>query len=189
LIFNWKGKAVEMPKKMTKEELEALFEECREEIREGRKCDAIEERGWIDPVELALSTNISHYLAGKTMEILSLEIDEELKKMGFVKEKRKQMIESLYGYALIQRKEDLSLGRYIRWISVKNPTPYEKIIEYKLTNGAFLVDIQKKKEGDGWYLLSKNWQSQFIKFSFEPGMVFQQLNRDEIMVMLLSSNL
>jgi hypothetical protein len=182
-----------MPKKMTKEELEALFEECREEIREDKKCDAIEEtakeRGWIDPVELALSTNISHYLAGKTMEILSLEIEEELKKMGFTKEKRKQMIESLYGYALIQKKEDLSLGRYIRWISVKNPTPYEKIIEYKLTNGAFLVDIQEKKEEEGWYLLSKNWKTQFIKFSFEPGMVFQQLNREEIMVMLLSSNL
>jgi hypothetical protein len=183
-----------MPQKMTREELEALFEECREEIREGKNCDAIEEtakkRGWVDPVALALSTDIPHYLAGKTMEILSLEIEEELKKMGFSREKRKQMVEILYGYSLIQRKEDLSLGRYIRWVSVKKTEePPNKIMEYKLTNGAFLVDIQKKKEGDGWFLLCKNWKTQFIKFSFEPGMVFQQLNREEIMVMLLSSNL
>jgi hypothetical protein len=173
-------------KKMTREELEALFEECREEIREGKNCDAIEEtakeRGWIDPVALALSTNIPHYLAGKTMEILTLEIEEELKKMRFTKEKRKQIVESLYGYSLIQNKEDLSLGRYIRWISNKS-------MEYKITNGAFLVDIQKKKDGNGLILLCKNWKTQFIKFEFHPGMIFQQLNREEIMVMLLSSNL
>jgi hypothetical protein len=176
-----------MPQKLSREELEALFDECREEIRTGKHCDAIEEtakeRGWIDPVALALSTNISHYLAGKTMEILTLEIEEELKKKRLPKEKRKVILDSLYGYALIQRKEDLSLGRYIRWISVKTE-PYE----YKLTNGAFLVDIQKKKE-DEWFLLCKNWKTQFIKFNFKPGMVFQQLNREEIMVMLLSSNL
>jgi len=181
-----------MPKKMTREELEDLFEECREEIREGKKCDAVEEtakkRGWIDPVALALSTDIPHYLAGKTMDILALEIEEELKKMGFPRDKRKQMVDTLYGYSLIQRREDLSLGRYIRWMTNKTQT-YESIFEYKLTNGAFLVDIQKKKEEDGWYLLCKNWKTQFIKFSFEPGMVFQQLNREEIMVMLLSSNL
>jgi len=179
-----------MPKKLSREELEALFEECRQEIIEGKKCDedTAKEKGWFDPVALALSTDIPHYLAGKTMEILSLEIEEELKKLKFTKEKRKKILESLYGYALIQRKEDLSLGRYIRWISLKKTTEDDDTIDYRLTNGAFLVDIQKKEE-KGWFLLSKNWKSEFIKFSFEPGMVFQQLNREEIMVMLLSSNL
>jgi hypothetical protein len=181
-----------MPKKLSKEELEALFEECREEIRVGKPCYAIEqtanEKGWIDPVALALSTNIAHYLAGKTMEILSLEIEEEFKKMGFPREKRKKMTDALYGYALIQNKEDLSLGRYIRWMTNKK-VRYESGYEYNLTNGAFLVDIQEKTEEDGWFLLCKNWNNQFIKFEFVPGMVFQQLNREEIMVMLLSSNL
>lgn len=181
-----------MPKKLSKEELEELFEECRNEIQTGKHCDTIEEtakeKGWIDPVALALSTDIAHYLAGKTMEILSLEIDEELKKLGFPKERRKQMTEALYGYALIQNKDDLSTGRYIRWMTNKK-TLIESIYEYKITNGAFLVDIQKKTEENGWFLLCKNWNNQFIKFSFEPGMVFQQLNREEIMVMLLSSNL
>jgi hypothetical protein len=185
------GKKDKMPKKMSREELEVLFEECREEIRTGKLCDAMEEmakeRGWIDPVALALSTDLAHYLAGKTMEILALEIEEELKKRGFVREKRKEMVDKLYGYAFIQNKEDLSLGRYIRWMSTKNVNRGK--VEYKLTNGAFLVDIQKKREGDGWNLLCKNWNTQFIKFEFKPGMVFQQLNREEIMVMLLSSNL
>jgi len=209
---------------MTKEELDMLFEECREEIRQGKACDSVaetaKEKGWLDPVALALSTDIPHYLAGKTMEILSLEIDEELKKIGFAKERRKELVESLYGYALIQHKEDLSLGRYIRWISERN-NPYECYIERKMTNGAFLVDIREKvmekdtekdmekenkirigktskmgkkeekeeKEVKKWNLLCKNWKTQFILFEFRPGMVFQQLNREEIMVMLLSSNL
>ena len=178
-------------KKLSREELEALFEECREEILKQKPCSSMDEmameRGWIDPVALALSTDIAHYLAGKTMEILSLEIDEELKKLGLSKENRKKKVEALHGYALIQNIEDLSLGRYIRWMT-NNKTRYEDNYDYKLTNGAFLVDIQKK-EGDGWFLLFKNWNTQFLKIKFVPGLVFQQLNRDEIMVMLLSSNL
>ena len=177
-----------MPKKLSREELEELFEECREEIRTGKHCPAIDEtakeKGWIDPVSLALSTDIAHYLAGKTMEILELEVDEDLKKIGIPKKKRKDLVERLYGYASIQRLDDLSLGRYIRWITTKNEEQ-----EPKLTNGAFLVDIQRRKEGNGMCLLCKNWVSQFMRIDFAPGMVFQQLNREEIMVMLLSSNL
>ena len=194
-------------KKLSREELEALFEECREEIRTGKKCASAEEvaaeKGWMDPVDLALSTDIAHCLAGKNMEILAMEIDEELKDMGISKTERKAMVESLHGYYLIQKKEDLTLGRYLRWItfpkmssSSSSDSDSETVAtdstvgEYALTNGAFLVGIQKRSGGKrGWNLLFKNWKTQFIKFAFRPGMVFQQLNRDEIMVMLLSANL
>lgn len=176
-----------MTNKISKEELHALFEECREEIENGKKCDAIQdiskENGWVDPVALALSTDIPHCLAGKNMEIISLEIDEKLKKLGFTKKEREQKVNSLYGYYLIEKKVDLKLGRFIRWISSSTDDN-----ENKLTNGAFLVDIEKR-DGKGWNLLCKNWKTQFIRIAFHPGMVFQQLNREEIMVMLLSSNL
>lgn len=178
-------------KKLSREELEALFEECREEIRSGKKCDAVDEmskeKGWMDPVELALSTDIAHCLAGKNMEILSWEIREELKRWGISKAKREKMVDSLYGYYLIQKKEDLSLGRYIRWITEKDTE--KEMEDVIITNGAFLVDIQKKDGKREWNLLCKNWYTQFIKIAFRPGTVFQQLSRDEIMVMLLSSKL
>ena len=193
-------------KKLSREELEALFEECREEIRTGKICASAEEvaaeKGWMNPVDLALSTDIAHHLAGKNMEILAMEIDEELKDMGISKTERKAMVESLYGYSLIQKKEDLTVGRYLRWItfpkmaSSSSDSDSETVStdstvgEYGLTNGAFLVGIQKKTGGKrGWNLLFKNWKTQFIKIAFRPGMIFQQLNRDEIMVMLLSANL
>jgi len=190
-------------KKLSREELEALFEECREEIRTGKKCASAEEvaveKGWMDPVDLALSTDVAHHLAGKNMDILAMEIDEELKDMGFSKTERKSMVESLYGYSLIHKKEDLIVGRYLRWITVpklSSDSDSESVAsdmtvpEYTLTNGAFLVGIQKKTTGKrGWNLLFKNWKTQFIKIAFRPGMIFQQLNRDEIMVMLLSANL
>jgi len=188
-------------KKLSREELEALFEECREEIRTGKKCASAEEvaaeKGWMDPVDLALSTNIAHHLAGKNMEILAMEIDEELKDMGISKTERKVMVESLYGYSLIQKKDDLKVGRYLRWITFpKSSSDSESVAtdstvgEYILTNGAFLVGIQKRSGGKrGWNLLFKNWKTKFIKIAFGPGMIFQQLNRDEIMVMLLSANL
>lgn len=175
-----------MTKKISRQELEALFENCREEIENGKKCDAIqdiaEEKGWIDPVALALSTDIPHCLAGKNMEIISLEIDEKLKKLGFTKKEREPKVNSLYGYYLIEKKHDLKMGRFIRWITSTDDDVH------KLTNGAFLVDIEKR-DGKGWNLLCKNWKTQFIRIAFHPGMVFQQLNREEIMVMLLSSNL
>ena len=192
-------------KKLSREELEALFEECREEIRTGKKCANAEEvaaeKGWMDPVDLALSTDIAHCLAGKNMEILAMEIEEELKDMGISKTERKKMVESLYGYSLIQKKEDLTVGRYLRWITVpktasSSSSDSESVAtdstvgEYTLTNGAFLVGIQKRSGGKrSWNLLFKNWKTRFIKIAFRPGMIFQQLNRDEIMVMLLSANL
>jgi hypothetical protein len=193
-------------KKLSREELEALFEECREEIRTGKKCASAEEvaseKGWMDPVDLALSTDIAHHLAGKNMEILAMEIEEELKDIGISKTERKVMVESLYGYSLIHKKEDLTVGRYLRWITVprtvssSSDSDSESVVsdmtvpEYALTNGAFLVGIQKKSGAKrSWNLLFKNWKTQFIKIAFRPGMIFQQLNRDEIMVMLLSANL
>jgi hypothetical protein len=193
-------------KKLSREELEALFEECREEIRTGKKCASAEEvaseKGWMDPVDLALSTDIAHHLAGKNMEILAMEIEEELKEIGISKIERKAMVESLYGYSLIHKKEDLTVGRYLRWITVPKTASSSSdsdsetvatdltIGEYSLTNGAFLVGIQKKSGAKrSWNLLFKNWKAQFNKIAFRPGMIFQQLNRDEIMVMLLSANL
>jgi hypothetical protein len=190
-------------KKLSREELEALFEECREEIRTGKKCASAEEvaseNGWMDPVDLALSTDIAHHLAGKNMEILAMEIEEELKEIGISKIERKAMVESLYGYSLIHKKEDLKVGRYLRWITVPKTVSSSDsesvasdmtVLEYALTNGAFLVGIQKKSGAKrSWNLLFKNWKTQFIKIAFRPGMIFQQLNRDEIMVMLLSANL
>jgi len=193
-------------KKLSREELEALFEECREEIRTGKKCanaeEVASEKGWMDPVDLALSTDIAHHLAGKNMEILAMEIEEELKEIGISKTERKAMVESLYGYSLIQKKEDLTVGRYLRWITVpktassSSDSESESVAtdtalpEYTLTNGAFLVGIQKKSGAKrSWNLLFKNWKAQFNKIAFRPGMIFQQLNRDEIMVMLLSANL
>lgn len=162
-----------------------IFEEKRKEIEKGRLVNI---EGVDDPVDLALLSDVPHHLAGKTMEILAMEINDCLLRSGYRHLDKAKKVKSMEGYSAIYLAADLVLGRFVRWIRYTTngkmdgkPNPY-------LTNGAFLCNILEE-DGNETIMVLKTWNGQYIKVKFASGRVFQQLNSNELMVMILSSRL
>ena len=77
----------------------------------------------------------------------------------------------LKDYRFVDDLTNIQYGRYIRWINLKNP---ENI---KLTNGGVIIDI--KIEGDGIYLLCKNFRNGRMQIKIDECFIFQKLTDQE----------
>ena len=74
-------------------------------------------------------------------------------------------------YRFVDDLTNIQYGRYIRWISLKNP---EKLC---LTTGGVIIDIQLLE--DGIYILCKNFRNKRMKIKIDECFIFQKLTDQE----------
>lgn len=94
-----------------------------------------------------------------------------LQKLQLNKQQLKLYHKKLKEYMYVDETHEIKLGRYIRWISLKNPS------KIKLTNGAIVCDIQVGK--DSMIIVCKNNMNFFIKININENLIFQKLTEQE----------
>lgn len=107
-------------------------------------------------------------LSSKKMKAMK---NDYLQQLQLPREKLKDFHTKLKDYRFVDDLTNIQYGRYIRWINLKNP---ENI---KLTNGGVIIDI--KIEGDGIYLLCKNFRNGRMQIKIDECFIFQKLTDQE----------
>ena len=97
--------------------------------------------------------------------------NDYLQQLQLSREKLKDLHTKLKDYRFVDDLTNIQYGRYIRWISLKNPD------NITLTNGGVIIDI--KIEGDGIYLLCKNFRGGRIQIKIDECFIFQKLTDQE----------
>ena len=97
-----------------------------------------------------------------------------LSELELSNDKYNSIINSLKEYKYIDEIPDLDYGRYIRWISLKNPS------NIKLTNGGILCDIKVNEQVS---LLCKNNTNRFFQIKMDECIIFQKLTEQEKIIL------
>jgi hypothetical protein len=97
--------------------------------------------------------------------------NDYLQKLQLSREKLKEYHNKLKEYRFVDDLTNIQYGRYIRWISLKNP---EKLC---LTTGGVIIDIQLLE--DGIYILCKNFRNKRMKIKIDECFIFQKLTDQE----------
>jgi hypothetical protein len=143
-----------------------------------------EEKTLIDAVNLAYQQPvIPSSISGKNMgwicDEISVALECYLVGNGGLEINTEQMRQQLEGYHVVKKIEDVVIGRYIRWLMIG------KDGMMKLSNGGFVVGIKENVNGD-MNILCRNGVRNFIQCRFELDKIFQQLSKEEMMVLMLS---
>ena len=105
-----------------------------------------------------------------TRKIKTLKNDY-LQQLQLSRDELKEYHKKLKNYRFVDDLTNIQYGRYIRWISLKDP---EKIC---LTNGGVIIDIQLLN--DGIYILCKNFRNKRMKIKIDECFIFQKLTDQE----------
>ena len=105
-----------------------------------------------------------------TRKIKSLKNDY-LQQLQLSRDDLKNYHSKLKEYRFVDDLTNIQYGRYIRWISLKNP---EKLC---LTTGGVIIDIQLLE--DGIYILCKNFRNKRMKIKIDECFIFQKLTDQE----------
>ena len=107
-------------------------------------------------------------LSSKKMKAMK---NDYLQQLQLPREKLKEFHKKLKDYRFVDDLTNIQSGRYIRWINLINPD------NITLTNGGVIIDI--KIEGDGIYLLCKNFRGGRILIKIDECFIFQKLTDQE----------
>ena len=105
-----------------------------------------------------------------TRKIKSIKNDY-LQQLQLSRDDLKNYHTKLKEYRFVDDLTNIQYGRYIRWISLKNP---EKLC---LTTGGVIIDIQLLE--DGIYILCKNFRNKRMKIKIDECFIFQKLTDQE----------
>jgi hypothetical protein len=105
-----------------------------------------------------------------TRKIKTLKNDY-LQQLQLSRDDLKNYHSKLKEYRFVDDLTNIQYGRYIRWISLKNP---EKLC---LTTGGVIIDIQLLE--DGIYILCKNFRNKRMKIKIDECFIFQKLTDQE----------
>jgi hypothetical protein len=97
--------------------------------------------------------------------------NDYLQQLQLSREKLKDFHIKLKEYRFVDDLTNIQYGRYIRWINLKKP---DNIV---LTNGGVIIDI--KLEGDGIYILCKNFRNNRFQIKIDECFIFQKLTDQE----------
>jgi len=150
---------------------------------EEEKEEEPEQENLMDAVELAYQQSVvPSFISGKNMGWIQDEISVALDcymSNGSFEIDTESMKQQLQGYHVLKKIEDVVVGRYIRWLMIsKNGL-------MKLSNGGFVVGIKENMNGE-MNILCRNGIRNFIQCRFELDKIFQQLSKEEMMVLMLS---
>ena len=125
----------------------------------------------LECLKKALDNESNHGVENLTSSMIKQIKNDMLQQLQLPRDKLKTMHSKLKDYRYVDDLTGLQYGRFIRWISLKNP---EKI---NLTNGAHIVDI--KIEKNGIHVLCRNSRNNFFQLRIDEHMIFQKLTDQE----------
>ena len=97
--------------------------------------------------------------------------NDYLQQLQLSRDELKDYHKKLKEYRFVDDLTNIQYGRYIRWISLKNP---ERLC---LTTGGVIIDIQLLE--DGIYILCKNFRNKRMKIKIDECFIFQKLTDQE----------
>lgn len=145
--------------------------------------DEKEEDNLMDAVDLAYQQSVMpSSISGKNMEWIQDEMSVALECYavgnGAFEIDTESIKQQLQGYHSVKSIKDVVIGRYIRWLMIgKNGI-------MKLSNGGFVVGMKENANGE-MNILCRNGVRNFIQCHFELDKIFQQLSKEELMVLML----
>tara|TARA_B110000444_G_C18837544_1_gene596911 strand:+ start:143 stop:574 length:432 start_codon:yes stop_codon:yes gene_type:complete len=98
-----------------------------------------------------------------------------LQRLGLERERLKMYHKKLKNYRYCTDVLDIQDGRYIRWISLKDPS------KIKLTNGAFVSD--KLILNNGIHVQLKNTQGRIFQIKYDECEIFQKITHEENLIL------
>lgn len=97
--------------------------------------------------------------------------NDYLQQLQLSRDELKDYHKKLKEYRVVDDLTNIQYGRYIRWISLKDPA------NICLTNGGVIIDIQLLE--DGIYILCKNFRNKRMKIKIDECFIFQKLTDQE----------
>ena len=101
---------------------------------------------------------------------------EIIASLGLCDSAASSLLFKLNNYKYIVEPDELTEGRYIRWIRIDNPS------KIKLTNGGIVVGVKE----DGGTVLCKNNYNMIYQVQFERSLIFQKLSEGEELIRLMT---
>ncbi len=102
-----------------------------------------------------------------------------LSELNLNKNEEKTLLNKLLDYRLVDEMNDIEVGNYIRWISIK-----EDVEEIKLTNGGHIVSLEI--ENDGLHIKCKNRFNNIFEIRLDENIIFQKLtNQEEVLLKVI----
>ena len=86
------------------------------------------------------------------------------------------LLAKLNNYRYIIEPDEITVGRYVRWIRIDNPS------RIKLTTGGIVVELKD----DGEIIVCKNNANRMFQIRFDRSLVFQKLTEGEELIRLMT---
>lgn len=129
----------------------------------------------IDSLIKALDNENNEKIMNESLSCIKSKKNDILQQLGLTKESLKQFHKKLKNYKYCENPEEVDFGKYIRWISLKNPE------QLKLTNGGIICDL-KALDGE-LHIVCKNNLNRMIQLNFNKSIVFQKLSNEENIIL------
>ena len=98
---------------------------------------------------------------------------------GYLELKLNLLLNKLLDYRLVDEMNDIEVGNYIRWISIK-----EDVEEIKLTNGGHIISLEI--EDDGVHIKCRNRYNRIFEIRLDENIIFQKLtNQEEVLLKVI----
>jgi len=102
-----------------------------------------------------------------------------LSELNLNKNEEKILLNKLLDYRLVDEMNDIEVGNYIRWISIK-----EDVEEIKLTNGGHIISLEI--EDDGVHIKCRNRYNRIFEIRLDENIIFQKLtNQEEVLLKVI----
>lgn len=111
--------------------------------------------------------NLLYLTSGKVNELKN----NVLQKLVISREELLHFHKILKEYRYIDELDEIKIGGYIRWISLRNPD------NIKLTNGGIIIDI--KNGVDDLQIVCKNNMNRIFSLNLQSCLIFQKMNTQE----------
>ena len=129
-----------------------------------------------DELEEALSNKSNSSI----MKLNSIKIskikDKIINELELNKRESDEIKKKLKMYRYVDEMNDLEIGNYIRWISIK-----QDVEEIKLTNGGHIINIEVFQ--DGIHIRCKNNFNNIFQIRLDENLIFQKLTPQEILIL------
>ena len=129
----------------------------------------------VDSLLKALDNENNEKIMNETLSSIKAKKNDILQQLGLRKDSLKTLHKKLKNYKYCENVNDLDFGRYIRWISLRNPE------QLKLTNGGIICDL--KVVDEELHIVCKNNINRIIQLNFNKSIVFQKLSNDEHIIL------
>jgi len=134
----------------------------------------------IDRILDSLETAKTDFLEDKTWTDIHRELLLAIRSLSIIDESTvKTLYNKLAGYRYVDEIHCLHRGKYVRWISLNEPT--------MLSPGGIVAEI--KFINSGIHVVCRLYNGKYIQYAFDDCITFQKLNQEEQTILSLYSHI